>query len=545
MSVEVKKGSTDVTLYFKLVDDTTGSAKAGLVVSAVDATYIRTRRLAVKGDVSAVAASADSAHVDNQGFEVDATNAPGLYRIDFVDAAFANSSDVPQVVCVINHVSCDPAMQLVSLVANVGGELASGAITSATFAVGAIDASAIASDAIDASAIAANAITAAKFAVNAINASAIAADAIDASAIAAGAITAAKFASDAITSSVVAAGAITAAKFAAGAIDAAAIASDAIDASAIAAGAITAAKFASDAITASVIAADAITAPKFAGGAINASAIAADAITAAKIADGAIDAATFAANAVNASAVATDAVTEITAAVWAVASRTITGLTQAALTDFFDTDSGVTYASAVAGSVVKEIADNAGGSALTEAGIAAAVWDATSTGHVSAGKAGAQLWTNIDAILADTGTDGVVLGTNSVNASAVAADAIDSSAIAAGAITAAKFASGAITATVVADGAIDAATFAANAINASALAADAVSEIWTTGLTEAYAADGAAFTGAQALFMIWAFLAEKAVTTTTLTANQLDGATPAMTFSLDSATAPTTITRAS
>lgn len=44
--------------------------------------------------------------------------------------------------------------------------------------------------------------------------------------------------------------------------------------------------------------------------------------------------------------------------VWAVATRTITGLTAAAIADFFDTDSGTTYASSVAGSVVKEIVDN-------------------------------------------------------------------------------------------------------------------------------------------------------------------------------------------
>ena len=38
----------------------------------------------------------------------------------------------------------------------------------------------------------------------------------------------------------------------------------------------------------------------------------------------------------------------------------------------------------------------------TAAAIADAVWDETSTGHVDAGKAGAQLFTDIDAILADT-----------------------------------------------------------------------------------------------------------------------------------------------
>src|SRR5574343_331807 len=40
----------------------------------------------------------------------------------------------------------------------------------------------------------------------------------------------------------------------------------------------------------------------------------------------------------------------------------------------------------------------------TAAAIADAVWDEASTGHTDAGKAGAQVWTDIDAILEDTGT---------------------------------------------------------------------------------------------------------------------------------------------
>lgn len=72
---------------------------------------------------------------------------------------------------------------------------------------------------------------------------------------------------------------------------------------------------------------------------------------------------------------------------------TIGGLTASALADFFDTDSGTTYGAAVAGSVVKEIADNAGGSALTEAGIADAVWDEilTAATHNIATSAGRRL----------------------------------------------------------------------------------------------------------------------------------------------------------
>jgi hypothetical protein len=66
----------------------------------------------------------------------------------------------------------------------------------------------------------------------------------------------------------------------------------------------------------------------------------------------------------------------------------------------------------------------------------------------------------------------------------------------------------------------------------------------TVAMTESYAADGAAFTPAQFMYHAWAFLAEKNISGTTLTAKKLDGAATAMTFTLDSATAPTSITRA-
>lgn len=108
-----------------------------------------------------------------------------------------------------------------------------------------------------------------------------------------------------------------------------------------------------------------------------------------------------------------------------------------------------------------------------------------------------------------------------------------------------SIASGGIAAASFASGAIDATAIAANAIGASELAADVVTDIWQgTALTEAYAADGAAATPAQLLYMIWSLLAELNQSGTTLTAKKLDGATSAMTFTIDSATAPTTITRA-
>jgi len=101
----------------------------------------------------------------------------------------------------------------------------------------------------------------------------------------------------------------------------------------------------------------------------------------------------------------------------------------------------------------------------------------------------------------------------------------------------------------IADNGITAAKIATDAITSDELAASALTEIFTavltTALTESYATDGSAPTLAQILFQIWSMLAEKSVSSTTVTTKKLDGSTTAMTFTLNSATAPTSITRAS
>jgi len=161
-----------------------------------------------------------------------------------------------------------------------------------------------------------------------------------------------------------------------------------------------------------------------------------------------------------------------------------------------------------------------------------------------------------------------------------------------GALTTSSFAAGAINAAAIADAAIDAATFAADVdaeilgyivddatqIDASALNTastaigsdgtglteaggdgDHLTEAGGTGdqftgtvnsilgaaLTESYATDGSTATLTQLLYMIWSMLAERSVSSTTVTAKQLDGSTTSMTFTLDSASSPTSITRAS
>lgn len=64
----------------------------------------------------------------------------------------------------------------------------------------------------------------------------------------------------------------------------------------------------------------------------------------------------------------------------------------------------------------------------------------------------------------------------------------------------------------------------------------------TTAMTESYAADNAAMTPVQALYQINQHLGESSISGTTKTVKKRDGSTTAKTFTLDSATTPTSIT---
>jgi hypothetical protein len=88
---------------------------------------------------------------------------------------------------------------------------------------------------------------------------------------------------------------------------------------------------------------------------------------------------------------------------------------------FFNNNSTETYASAVAGSVVKEIADNAGGgTGLTVAAIADAVWDEARAGHVSAGTFGEY----VNATPVSGSITAATIATGAIDADAIAADAV-------------------------------------------------------------------------------------------------------------------------
>ena len=84
----VAGGVTDVTTYFALRLTADGTAATGLTIINFDLQYVRSGVAPVaKVDATALAAT-DNAHGDNQAIEIDATDQPGLYRVDWPDAAF-------------------------------------------------------------------------------------------------------------------------------------------------------------------------------------------------------------------------------------------------------------------------------------------------------------------------------------------------------------------------------------------------------------------------------------------------------------------------
>lgn len=231
-----------------------------------------------------------------------------------------------------------------------------------------------------------------------------------------GAITAAKIASDAITAAKIADGAIDAGTFATGAINAAAIAADAI----------TDAKVASDVTIAAVTGAVGSVTGNVGGsvGSVTAGVSLADgAITSTKFGAGAITATVIATDAIDADALAADAVTEIQSGL----------LTTSAFNTKLGTPAGASVSADVATltayvdtevAAIKAKTDNLPASPANEATLftIAGYLDTevaaikTVTDALPNGGALTTITNNVAAILADTGTDGVVLSTAQMQA---------------------------------------------------------------------------------------------------------------------------------
>jgi hypothetical protein len=89
----VTSGATDVTTYFHLRLAADGTDATGLTITNFDLQYVRSGAApSAKVDATALAAT-NSAHGDNQAIEVDGTDQPGVYRVDWPDAAFAAGVD--------------------------------------------------------------------------------------------------------------------------------------------------------------------------------------------------------------------------------------------------------------------------------------------------------------------------------------------------------------------------------------------------------------------------------------------------------------------
>lgn len=209
----------------------------------------------------------------------------------------------------------------------------------------------------------------------------------------------------------------------------------------------------------------------------------------------------------------------------------------------------------------------------TAATIADAVWDEARAGHVTAGSFGegvASVQGNVTGSTASV-TAAVTVGAinaDVITAASLAADAGSEIAVAvrvemdANSVDLNTIISGLVAINADTDdiqarlpaalvgGRIDASVgaMAADVLTAAATAADFGVEIaaavHTRQMTEGYAADGVAPTLEQSLFMVWSALSEFSIAGTTITAKKLDGATTAMTFTLDDAANPTSRTRA-
>src|SRR3972149_2961453 len=109
------------------------------------------------------------------------------------------------------------------------------------------------------------------------------------------------------------------------------------------------------------------------------------------------------------------------------------------------------------------------GTPPTVGAIADAVWDEAATGHTDAGKAGEQLWTDVDAILVDTAEIGTAgAGLTNINLPDQTMNITGSLSGAVGSVTAGVS---------IGVGGIASTSFAAGVIDAASLAADATTEL--------------------------------------------------------------------
>ena len=109
------QAATDVTIYFRLRDSTSGLAQTGLLFNSAGASCYYTRpRAAATVITLATLASATVAHADGGFILVDDTNAKGLYRLDVPDAVVADGENFAVVSIEFNGIIEESAVILLS-----------------------------------------------------------------------------------------------------------------------------------------------------------------------------------------------------------------------------------------------------------------------------------------------------------------------------------------------------------------------------------------------------------------------------------------------
>lgn len=553
----VTAGSTNVSTYFYVTDDVGGTApgepSTGLTHTDVtSASYVRQGAARAAAGTLSTLAAADSAHSDGGFKEVDATNAKGLYRFDPPDAAFATGVDsvVVHLVMADGYVASPKEIDILdvdlrdtvrggltalpNVVAGGNGGLplgdASGDVTVATINTGVITATSIAADAIGASELAADAVTEIRDAITG------GAYALDTDANGRIRIVDGTGAGEVNTSS------------------------GAVEVFNLQTGAIT---DVSNAVTNVLIIYHldhlmhtALPASQIVDNSVMAKLVSASATAAWDDYDNTTDShQALRDNLATATALATvdsnvDAILLDTAEIGAAGA----GLT--AIPDMATATALATVDTVVDSILIDTAEIGVAGAGLTALATAAnlatvdTVVDSILVDTAEIGTAGAGLTdlggmsTGMKAEVEAECTDALEADglDHLVSAAVIGTDVVDNSIVA-------KLASKSATAdwddyVNTTDSMQAQRDDLATAASIAALNNVSVADILTTQMTEAYAADGAAPTIAQALLMIQQSLGEFAIAGTTLTVKKLDGSTTAATFTLDDATTPTSTTRA-
>lgn len=111
---QITKNSVDQRRYVVLADSSTGRPETGYTITDLDLQYTREGAApSTKVDATALS-SVSAAHTDNAAIELDATSSPGVYRIDWPDAAFASGAD--RVILVVSGPGLHPAVEDIQLV---------------------------------------------------------------------------------------------------------------------------------------------------------------------------------------------------------------------------------------------------------------------------------------------------------------------------------------------------------------------------------------------------------------------------------------------